>query len=149
MRGASEVRFARVGLKAKRSGQRCFCGRQSRGSVVSGDQEIKLVVCVGQLAVSEKERRIARQSLVQQIYRLKNAFTTHRAESCAKQEIFGATIKIECRDIRRGRFFNCRLLVRRKFRLELIGYGCSDFSMCGYNISEVAIVSLRPKMCVI
>src|SRR5437762_10764642 len=109
MRGASEVRFARVGLKAKRSGQRCFCGRQSGGSMVSCDQEIKLVVCVGQLAVSKKESGIARQSLVEQIYRLKNAFTTHRAKSCTKQEILRS--EEHTSELQSPMYLVCRLLL--------------------------------------
>src|SRR5437762_3422202 len=149
MRGASEVRFARVGLKAKRSGQRCFCGRQSGGSMVSCDQEIKLVVCVAQLAVSKKESGIARQSLVEQIYRLKNAFTTHRAKSCAKQEILRAAVEIKRGDVVCRGTLDRALFARRKLSLELVSNRLCDLALNGEHIREIAIVSLRPKMRVI
>src|SRR5207245_3719713 len=118
----------------KRSGQRCFCGRQSRGSVVSGDQEIKLVVCVGQLAVSKKERGIARQSLVQQIYRLKNAFTTHRAKNCAKQEILRPAVEIKRSDVDCGGTLNRALFPPRNICLELVITRLCDLAL---NCEEV------------
>src|SRR5438128_3922385 len=149
MRGAGEMRFARVGREAKRSGQGCFCGRQSGGSVVRGDQKIKLVVCVGQLAVSKNERGIARQSLVQQIYRLKNAFTTHRAKNCAKEEIPGAAVEIKRSDVVCRGTLDRALFARRKLCLKLVRNRLCDLALNGEHIRQIAIVSLRPKMRVI
>src|SRR5262245_42204362 len=58
-------------------------------------------------------------------------------------------VDVECRQISSGRLLHRFLLVRRKLRLELLGDGFGNLALDGEDISEVAIVGLRPEMRII
>src|SRR3982751_3769130 len=111
-------------------------------------EKIELVVRFSYLAVGVDKGWIPLHCLFQQIdcrYEVILWLITLRRSvdlaGCANIEIKGG-------DIFRGRLFYLVLLVRKNFGLQLISDGFGDFTLNGEHISKVAIVSLRPKMCV-
>ena len=55
-------------------------------------------------------------------------------------------VEIKRNHVRSRRLFDLALFIRRELRLQLIGDGFCDFALNRENISQIAIVSLRPQM---
>src|SRR5512132_104585 len=55
-------------------------------------------------------------------------------------------VKVESRQISRGRLLDGFLLVRRELRLQLIGDRRGDLALDGEHIGQIAIVGLCPQM---
>src|SRR2546422_8095339 len=137
--GASEVRFSRIRPQAECGLNRRFRQRQPRRSVV-GAEEVKQIVRVSQLAVSEEKLRITRYRLVQQINSLQQILSGSGGETCRKNESLGATVEIERCDVRRERLLDRALFTRRKFCLELVGYSLRDLALNCKHVCEIAII---------
>src|SRR6202162_4934724 len=109
-------------------------------------QKIKLIVSVGQLAVSLEKREVACDSLIQEVSRFKQIGFTVGAEARRKQESLGAAVESEGGDIGRRPLLDGGLLTRRKFGLELIRDRFCDLALNGEHVVEWTIVNLRPHM---
>src|SRR5919198_5841684 len=89
---------------------------------------VKAVMRLSQLAISFEKRRIMRDSLVQQIGRLKQFGFPGTAETCQKK-IFGARVEIESSDVARRRTFDCIHFTWRKLGLKLPGNRFRDLAL--------------------
>ena len=112
-------------------------------------KEIKLIVGMGQSAISEQELRIACDCLIEQFNRLQEILLNTSTESVAKRQRLGMRVKIEGCEIGGRRPFNRSLFTRRELGLKLGGNLFRDFALNGKNVGEVAIIGLRPKVCVV
>ena len=139
------MRFSRIRPQAECGLNRRFRQRQPRRSVV-GAEEVKQIVRVSQLAVSEEKLRITRYRLVQQINSLQQILSGSGGETCRKNESLGATVEIERCDVRRERLLDRALFTRRKFCLELVGYSLRDLALNCKHVCEIAIIGLRPEV---
>src|ERR1700739_4458636 len=109
-------------------------------------KEVHLVVCKGELAIGEKEGRIARDRLIKEIDRFQYVLRTGGAESCGEHERSRATVEIERGDISCRRLRDRCFLVRRKLCLKLICDGLRDFALDGEHVIDWPIVAIRPFM---
>src|SRR5439155_5523283 len=114
---------------------------QARRCMVDA-KEIKRVMGEGELAIRIKKRWITRDSLVQQIDRLKGIRFPDRRRP--QKNIFGARVEIEGADVARWRTLDCVLFTRRKFCLQLIGNRLRDFTLNSEHVRQIAVISLGP-----
>ena len=77
---------------------------------------------------------------------MQDSLASHGAECRREHERLGATIKIKCRNIRRGRALDGSFFVRRKFCLQLIRDRFGDFALNCEHVIDWPIVILRPLM---
>ena len=61
----------------------------------------------------------------------------------------GASVEIVGNKIAGGPFFNGSLFAGQKFRLQLVGNRFGNFTLDRENISQIAVIGLRPEMRVI
>src|SRR5438105_13817049 len=106
-----KVRFARARPQAE-SGLNSRLGqRQTRGRVIAS-KKVNEVMRFSQFAIGKKERRVARDRLIQQTRGLEKIFLQQRIETCGRAKSLGSHIKIIGQTIGRGwlldgRFFLC------------------------------------------
>ena len=73
-------------------------------------------------------------------------FPANGGKGGSEDKRLGAAVEIKGGDIGGWRLVNCRLLVRRKFGLQLIGDDFGNLALDGKYVGPIAIVSLRPKV---
>ena len=110
--------------------------------------EVHPVMRVSEPTVGIEERRITRDSLIQQLGGSEQiGFLVANIERVDKRSC--TAVKFECADIGRGCLLNVPLFIQRELRLQLVSDGLCDFGLDGEHVGEIAIVALRPEMRVI
>src|SRR5262249_50344702 len=99
-----------------------------------------------ELVVGLEKGWVSPHGLIKKLNRLLHVLLISRTEADREEPTLGLSIKVESGQVGGGRFFNRRLLVRRKLRLQLLGDGLGDLALDGEDIRQVAIVGLGPKM---
>src|SRR5207302_2165875 len=74
--------------------------------------------------------------------------TETRTKGTGGDERFRVVVKIVGRKIVSGRLLDGRFFAGRKFGLKMVGDGLCDFALNSKNIGQIAIIGLRPKMCI-
>ena len=119
----------------------------SSGAVVEV-KKIKKTVRPGHLTISGKERRVARDGLIKQIDSLQDGGFYNGAKAHAQEQGFGAGVKVKGGNVTSRPLLDRGFFGWGKFRLELVRDGLCNLALDGKYIGQIAIVSLRPKMCV-
>ena len=109
-----------------------------------GAQKIHIVVDIGQLALSEKKGGITRQRLVQEIDRLEIILRSQSTKAGRQKQSLGASVKIERGEVGRRSLLDRFLLVRRQFRLQLLGDRLCDLALDREHVIHRSIVVIRP-----
>src|SRR5438093_6151284 len=147
MRGEGEMRLAGIWFQSKRG----IDGRLRQGET-SGCAidflEVHLVMGRSQPAIGEKEGRIARDRLIEQIHRGIEIFLAVRTVSNRFDQWGRTNIKVVRGDILRWLLFNRLSFNRGKFRSQLVSDRLCYFGLNGEDICQNAIVGLRPEMLV-
>ena len=101
--------------------------------------------------MSEKKCRVARYRLVQQLHGLKSILflSSNRVNILAVEEFFCLQVEIVGNQVRGRSLGDCTLFLWRQLGLKLIGDFLRNLALDGKDIGEIAIISLRPQMCVI
>ena len=81
-------------------------------------EEINSVVRSRQLAIGQKEQRVARDGLIKQLHRLQQIFFCPRAKRNAIDKVFGSQVGIVGNKIRGRRLLRWRLSRWRRLRLQ-------------------------------
>src|ERR1051325_8002804 len=101
----------------------------------------------GKLAIGIEKRWITLNSLLQQFDYLKmKASLLADIETQPYKKTFGARVKVERGDVARRGTFDRVLFTWREFCLQLVRNGFGDLALNGEDISQIAIVGLRPQM---
>src|SRR5437899_6708593 len=139
--------FASIRTEAKRRLNGGFRQGQPRGTMVVAS-EVNGVMSVGELAKRIEKRRIACDSLIQQLDPLKQIRFCLTTEARSQNKIFRAAVKIEGCEIGSRPALNGQFLRGRNFGVKLLSDFLCDLTLdCEYVI-QVAIVLFRPHMCV-
>ena len=106
--------------------------------------EVKAIMNIGQLAIRLEERRVSRDSLIQQVGRLSQVPSVIISKARRYKKIFRARVEIERRDIARCGTFDFALFIWREFRIEFAGNRCCDFTFNCEYVCKLALVDQRP-----
>jgi hypothetical protein len=112
-------------------------------------QGIKLVMRVGELALSCEKGGIACKRLVKQIDPCAQVLCKNRTEAYVKNEILRTAIEFKSSDICGWALLDRTFLGGRELRLQLVGDAFGDLALDGEDIGQIAIVGLRPEVSVV
>src|SRR5438477_7603399 len=141
---ASEVCFARTRAQLECRFDGGFCQRPLFRSVLT--QSVQCVVGTSDQALRCEERGIACQGLIEQIDPCMDIRHLHATEANVKNEVLSPAVEFKGSDICGWTLLDRTLLGGREFRLQLVGNAFGNLTLNGEDVSEIAIVSLRPKM---
>src|SRR5215470_12153558 len=102
-------------------------------------------MCVSESAIGVEKRRVAGNSLVQQISCLLQ-FDVGGTAKTRQKAIFGATVEIKRGDVLRWSTFDSAQFVWRKLYLYLVGDCIRDLVLGDEHVHEIAIISLAPQL---
>src|SRR6266404_863659 len=141
---ASEVCFARIRAQLECRFDGGFCQRPLLGSMLT--QSVQCVMGTSDQALRREERGIACEGLIEQIDPGMDIRHLHATEANVKNEIIRSAVELKRRYVRGWSLLDRTLLGGREFCLQLVGNAFGNLTLNGEDVSEIAIVSLRPKM---
>jgi hypothetical protein len=129
-----QVRLAGTGPNSEGIIDRGFGQIQTLSSMVCSN-EVNFVVCPRELTVSKHKGRIARYCFAKEPRRLNQVVPSRHVKVGRLEQILAAQIKIVCFQVGGRSLFDCRLLTRRDFCLELLRNCFGDFALYCKDVS--------------
>src|SRR5438132_8737102 len=143
--GQGEVGFARIRLKAQ-SGLRGRISQTETGRGVAVAPKVGSAMYSGQQTPSLYEVRIAHDSFIEQLGRLRQLLPGVNWVRRVGEEFLGAQVQVVRCEIRCGRPLDRRLFARGNFGLKLCNCLSGELTFDCEYVGGVAIVPFRPKL---
>ena len=141
----SEMYFAGIRLQSRRILQRGVSEGEPRRRVINVE-EIKLIVHVGQKAVSGHKPRVAFDRLVKQTSSLQKMWFQLSVKTMVVRDWLCSHVETKRNQVACGSPLDRRSFARCKFRLQLVGNRFRDLALNGEKIGKVAVISLCPEV---
>ncbi|KAF5407149.1 MAG: hypothetical protein Udaeo2_27770 [Candidatus Udaeobacter sp.] len=106
-------------------------------------EKIELLMCVCELAVCLKKRGVARDGLIQQVDRLQQVCFQAAAKT-EREQILGAIVEVESKEVGCRRLLNGQFLRSRNFRAKPLSDISRKLALDRKQVIQIAVISLRP-----